>query len=94
MRSAPYGNRVEWLEIRALGKTIACDTYRSNHPPTLISGQPPHAPVVSWQSPPDSGNGDLFEGILQALKYQLSRGTLSEIRSRVYRILSGECQII
>ena len=74
------------------GKTIACDTYRLKHPPTLISGQPPHIPVVSWQSPPDSGNRDLFEGILQALRYQLNRGTLSEIRSRVYRTLKA-CQV-
>lgn len=74
------------------GKTIACDTYRLKHPPTLISGQPPHIPVVSWQSPPDSGNRDLFEGILQALRYQLSRGTLSEIRGRVYRTLKA-CQV-
>lgn len=74
------------------GKTIACDTYRLKHPPTLISGQPPHIPVVSWQSPPDSGNRDLFEGILQALRYQLNRGTLSEMRSRVYRTLKA-CQV-
>lgn len=47
---------------------------------------------MSWQSPPDSGNRDLFEGILQALRYQLSRGTLSEIRSRVYRTLKA-CQV-
>jgi DNA transposition AAA+ family ATPase len=74
------------------GKTIACDTYRLKHPPTLISGQPPHVPVVSWQSLPDSGHRDLFEGILQALRYQLSHGTLSEIRSRVYRTLKA-CQV-
>jgi DNA transposition AAA+ family ATPase len=74
------------------GKTIACDTYRLKHAPTLITGQPPHVPVVSWQSPPDSGNRDLFEGILQALRYQLSRGTLSEMRSRVYRTLKA-CQV-
>ncbi|GAQ00064.1 TniB family NTP-binding protein [Leptolyngbya sp. NIES-2104] len=70
----------------------ACDTYRLKHPPTLITGQPPHIPVVSWQSPPDSGNRDLFEGILQALRYQLNRGTLSEMRSRVYRTLKA-CQV-
>ncbi|GAQ00084.1 TniB family NTP-binding protein [Leptolyngbya sp. NIES-2104] len=74
------------------GKTTACDTYRLKHPPTLITGQPPHIPVVSWQSPPDSGNRDLFEGILQALRYQLNRGTLSEMRSRVYRTLKA-CQV-
>jgi len=74
------------------GKTIACDTYRLKHPPTLVSGQPPHIPVVSWQSPPDSGNRDLFEGILQSLRYQLNRGTLSEMRSRVYRTLKA-CRV-
>jgi DNA transposition AAA+ family ATPase len=74
------------------GKTIACDSYRLNHPPRLISGQPPIVPIVSWQSPPESGNREMFEGILQALRYQLSRGTLSEIRSRVYRTLKA-CQV-
>jgi len=74
------------------GKTIACETYRLKHPPTLSSGQPPQVPVVSWQSPPESGNRELFEGILQALRYQLSRGTLSEMRSRVYRTLKA-CQV-
>lgn len=71
------------------GKTIACDAYRLKHPPTLVAGAPPVVPVVYWQSPPESGNRDLFEGILSALKYQLSRGTLSEIRSRVYRSLQA-----
>lgn len=74
------------------GKTIACETYRLKHPPLLKAGQPPQVPVVAWQSPPESGNRELFEGILQALRYQLSRGTLSEIRSRVYRILKA-CQV-
>ncbi len=74
------------------GKTIACDTYRLKHPPVVIPGQPPQVPVVAWQSPPESGNRELFEGILQALRYQLSRGTLSEIRSRVYRTLKA-CQV-
>lgn len=71
------------------GKTIACDAYRLKHPPTLIAGAPPVVPVVYWQSPPESGNRELFEGILAALRYQLSRGTLSEIRSRVYRSLQA-----
>lgn len=74
------------------GKTIACETYRLKHGPTMVSGQPPQIRVVSWQSPPESGNRDLLEGILQALRYQLSRGTLSEIRSRVYRTLKA-CQV-
>ena len=74
------------------GKTIACETYRLKHPPILMSGQPPRVPIVAWQSPPESGNREMFEGILQALRYQLSRGTLSEIRSRVYRTMKA-CQV-
>lgn len=74
------------------GKTIACDAYRLKHPPTLVTGAPPIVPVVYWQSPPESGNRELFEGILAALKYQLSRGSLSDIRSRVYRTLQA-CRV-
>jgi len=74
------------------GKTIACEAYRLNHPPQLITGRVPLVPVVYWQSPPESGNRDLFEGILTALRYQLSRGTLSEMRARVYRTLKA-CQV-
>lgn len=74
------------------GKTIACDAYRINNLPQLVSGSSPIVPVVYWQSPPESGNRELFEGILSALRYQLSRSTLSEIRGRVYRTLKA-CQV-
>jgi len=86
------GKRLARLPCRVLGdsrtgKTIACDAYRLKNPPLLQPPEPPRVPVVYWQSPPDSGNREMFEGILLALKYQLSRGTLSEIRERVYRTL-------
>lgn len=74
------------------GKTIACDAYRLKHPPTLREGEPPQIPVIYWQSPPESGNRELFDGLLSALRYQLSRGTLSELRQRVYRTLKA-CQV-
>lgn len=74
------------------GKTIACEAYRLNYPPQLLAGGAPIVPVVYWQSPPESGNRDLFEGILTALRYQLSRGTISEMRARVYRTLKA-CQV-
>lgn len=95
----------EWLDGKRLarspcrvvgdsrtGKTIACESYRLKHPPRLIMGQAPIVPVISWQSPPESGNREMFEGILNALRYQLSRGTLSEMRSRVYRTMKA-CQV-
>ena len=74
------------------GKTIACDAYRLNNPPILMSGSSPIVPVVYWQSPPESGNRELFEGILSALRYQLSRGTIADLRGRVYRTLKA-CQV-
>lgn len=74
------------------GKTIACDAYRLNNPPRPMSGSSPIVPVVYWQSPPESGNREMFEGILSALRYQLSRGTLSEMRGRVHRTLKA-CQV-
>lgn len=74
------------------GKTIACEAYRLKNPPKLLAGEPPFVPIVYWQSPPESGNRDMFEGILTALKYQLSRGTLSDIRGRVYRSLKA-CRV-
>lgn len=75
-----------------MGKTIACDTYRLKHPPVLVARRSPRVPVVAWQSPPESGNREMFEGIHGALRYQLSRGTLSKMRSRVYRTLKA-CQV-
>jgi hypothetical protein len=59
----------EWLDGKRLarspcrvvgdsrtGKTIACESYRLNHLPMLITGQSPIVPVISWQLPPESGN--------------------------------------
>ncbi len=71
------------------GKTIACEAYQLKHPPVPHAGEPPTIPVVYWQSSPESGNRELFVGILSALKYQLSRGTLAEMRERVYRTLKA-----
>ncbi len=74
------------------GKTIACDAYRLKNPPKIAPPEPPTVPVVYWQSPPESGNREMFEGILLALRYQLSRGTLSEIRQRAHRTLRA-CRV-
>ena len=53
------------------GKTIACEAYRLKNPPELLGGEPPLVPVVYWQSPPESGNRDLFEGILTGLSISI-----------------------
>jgi len=92
MRSVQRVKRALVVGDSRTGKTIACDTYRLKHPPVLVAGRSPRVPVVGWQSPPESGNREMFEGILGAPRYQLSRGTLSEMRSRVYRTLKA-CQV-
>ena len=63
----------EWLDGKRLarqpcrvvgdsrtGKTIACEAYRLKNPPKLSAGEPPFVPIVYWQSPPESGNRDMF----------------------------------
>ncbi|WP_013334781.1 TniB family NTP-binding protein [Gloeothece verrucosa] len=95
----------EWLDGKKLsrqacrvvgesrtGKSVACNAYRLLSPPVLKRGEPPSISVVYWQSSPESGPGDLFKGILDYLKYQLSRGTVSEMRERVYLALEA-CQV-
>ena len=74
------------------GKSVACWAYACNHPPQQQDGKPPVVPVLYWQAPQESGARDFFEGLLDALQYQLSRGTLSELRRRVYQVLAA-CQV-
>lgn len=74
------------------GKSIACTTYCRKHPPQQRPGEPPIVPVLYWHAPQESGPRDFFEGILDALQYQLSRGTLSEVRRRIYQVLAT-CQV-
>ncbi|MGP1387807.1 MAG: TniB family NTP-binding protein [Thainema sp.] len=74
------------------GKSVACTAYAWNHPAQERSGEPPIVPVLYWHAPQESGPRDFFEGVLDALQYQLSRGTLSEVRRRVYQVLRA-CQV-
>lgn len=74
------------------GKTLSCEAYQLKHPPLSSGGSAALVPIVYWQSAPESGNRDLFSGILDGLQYRVNRGTLSEIRERVYRLLHV-CQV-
>lgn len=65
------------------GKSVACSAYCHKYLPQQRSGEPPIVPALYWHASPESGPRDLFEGLLDALQYQLSRGTLSEVRRRV-----------
>lgn len=74
------------------GKSVACSAYCHKYLPQQRSGEPPIVPALYWHASPESGPRDLFEGLLDALQYRLSRGTLSEVRRRVYQVLKA-CQV-
>ncbi len=73
------------------GKTLSCEAYQLKYPPSPENGAM-RVPIVYWQAVPESSNRDLFTGILEGLQYQIQRGTLSEIRARVLRLLHI-CQV-
>ncbi len=69
------------------GKTIACNSYRLRHKPKQERGKPPQIPVIYLQVPQECGAKDLFQGIIEQLKYQMTKGTVSEIRKRTMTVL-------
>ena len=92
----------DWLEGKRLsrqscrvsgesrtGKTIACDAYRLRHKPKQERGQPPIVPVAYIQIPQECGSKELFGVIIEHLKYQMTKGTVAEIRDRTLRVLKN-----
>lgn len=71
------------------GKTIACDTYRLNNKPFQEPGQPPRVPVAYVQIPQECSSKELFRVIIEHLKYQMTKGTVGEIRDRTLRVLKN-----
>jgi len=69
------------------GKTIACNSYRLRHKPKQEVGKPPQVPVIYVQLPQECGAKDLFQAIIEHLKYQMTKGTVSEIRKRTMTVL-------
>jgi len=86
-RQARQGCRV--VGESRTGKTIACDAYRLRHKPIQELGKPPIVPVAYILVPPDCGSKDLFGLIVEHLKYQMTNGTVAEIRERTRRVLKG-----
>lgn len=75
------------------GKTVACDAYRHKHTQKqLNNGDAPIIPVMYFHAPTESGPRELFVGLLEYLQYRITRGTISELRDRVYRLLKT-CQV-
>jgi DNA transposition AAA+ family ATPase len=74
------------------GKTMACDAYRLRNKPQQIVGKPPTVPVIYLQIPQECGAKELFGVILGHLKYQVTKGTIAEMRERTLRVMKG-CQV-
>ncbi len=71
------------------GKTMGCDAYRLRHKPHQEAGKPPIIPVAYIQIPQECGSKELFGVIIEHLKYQVTKGTVAEIRDRALRVLKG-----
>ncbi|NJL57564.1 AAA family ATPase [bacterium] len=74
------------------GKTIACNLYLNKHIQHPSSGDAAIIPVMYLHAPTESGPRELFVGLLEYLQYRITRGTISELRDRVYRLLKT-CQV-
>jgi DNA transposition AAA+ family ATPase len=74
------------------GKTLACDAYRLHYATQTASGDAPTVPVIYWHATTETGQRELFVGLLEHLKYRITNGTISDLRERVYRLLRA-CQV-
>lgn len=71
------------------GKTMGCNAYRLKHKPKQEPGRPPIVPVAYIQIPQECSAKELFAAIIEHLKYQMTKGTVAEIRDRTLRVLKG-----
>lgn len=61
------------------GKTIACDAYRLKYATQTASGDAPTVPVIYWHATTETGQRELFVGLLEHLKYRITNGTISDL---------------
>lgn len=74
------------------GKTFACNAYRLKSASTQPNGDVPVVPVIYWHATTETGQRELFVGLLEHLKYRVVNGTIADLRERVYRLLKA-CQV-
>ncbi len=74
------------------GKTVACDAYRYRQKPQQEVGKTPIVPVVYIQPPQKCGAKDLFQEIIEYLKFKATKGTVSDFRGRTMEVLKG-CRV-
>ncbi|HEY9908587.1 MAG TPA: TniB family NTP-binding protein [Thermosynechococcaceae cyanobacterium] len=74
------------------GKTIACESYRLKYATPSTTGDCPLVPVIYWHATTETGQRELFVGLLEQMKYRVTHGTIADLRERVYRLLKA-CQV-
>jgi DNA transposition AAA+ family ATPase len=74
------------------GKTFGCKAYRLKHAPQQSPGDSPLVSVLYWHATTETGQRELFVGLLEQLKYRVTNGTIADLRERVYRLLKA-CQV-
>lgn len=74
------------------GKTVACNIYRHKHSEQRTNGDALIVPVMYLHAPTESGQRELLVSLLDYLQYGLTKGTISDLRDRVYRLLKT-CQV-
>lgn len=74
------------------GKTFACKAYRLKYAPQQPHGDARIVPVIYWHATTETGQRELFVGLLEHLKYRVTNGTIADLRERVYRLLKA-CQV-
>jgi len=74
------------------GKTCGIKSYLMEHPPQQVSGVVPQVPVVVVQVPQDCSAKQLYTLIIEALQFRITKGTILDLRQRVYQLLN-DCQV-
>jgi Bacterial TniB protein len=94
----------DWLDRRRLlhspGRVIGEATDRNanfqNYAHQINSlhpaSDPPIFSVVYWQCPPNLSSSRLFVGILETVRYRVTKGNIAELRERVNCVLQT-CQV-
>jgi DNA transposition AAA+ family ATPase len=62
------------------------------HPPQQVSGSVLRSPVVLVEVPQDCGAKQLYTLIIESLKFKITKGTIEDLRQRVYDLLKN-CQV-